>query len=192
MNQEETSMSAADDALAVMIRNLEAKTGKTLAEWVGVAKKSGATKHGEIVKHLKENGLTHGYANFVAHSALESASIHADAEDLLQTQYAGPKAALRPLYETLIQKVASFGSDVEVAPKKGYVSLRRKKQFGLIQPSTATRLDVGISLKGVAPSGRLEASGSFNQMVSHRVRLESVEDIDQELIAWLRDAYDKA
>ena len=72
------------------------------------------------------------------------------------------------------------------------MSLRRKKQFGLVQPSTADRLDVGINLKGVAPQGRLEASGSFNAMVSHRVRVAKAADIDGELIGWLRAAYDQA
>ena len=65
-----------------------------------------------------------------------------------------------------------------LAPKKAYVSLRRRKQFGCLQPSTATRFDVGINLKGVAPAGRLEASGSFNAMVSHRVRVSDVKEVD--------------
>lgn len=72
------------------------------------------------------------------------------------------------------------------------LSLRRSKQFGLIQPSTATRVDVGLNLKGTAPKGRLEASGSFNSMCTHRVRLEAAKDVDAELIGWLRKAYDNA
>ena len=88
--------------------------------------------------------------------------------------------------------VAKFGSDVEFSPKKTYVSLRRSKQFALVQPSTPERLDVGINLKGAAPGGRLEASGSFNAMVSHRVRVTAASDIDAELLGWLRAAYDAA
>ena len=107
-------------------------------------------------------------------------------------QYAGPKAALRPIYDLLVKKIEAFGADVELAPKKAYVSLRRSLQFGLIQPSTATRVDVGMNLKGVAPRGRLEPSGSFNSMCSHRVRLESVKQVDAELLGWLRQAYDHA
>jgi hypothetical protein len=88
--------------------------------------------------------------------------------------------------------IEKFGGDVEVAPKKGYVSLRRRKQFALIQPSTATRLDVGINLKNKPASKRLEASGAFNAMVSHRVRVSRLEEIDAELQAWLREAYEGA
>jgi uncharacterized protein DUF5655 len=81
---------------------------------------------------------------------------------------------------------------VELSPKKAYVSLRRSKQFGLIQPSAATRLDVGLNLKGVAAKGRLEASGSFNSMCSHRVRLSSAAEVDDELLGWLQRAYEGA
>ena len=88
--------------------------------------------------------------------------------------------------------VNKFGGDVEVSPKKTYVSYRRSKQFALIQPSTKDRVDVGINLKGTPPGKRLEASGSFNAMVSHRVRVTKKSDVDAELKAWLRKAYDAA
>jgi len=177
-----------------MIARLPEKTGKSLAEWLEVIRASGQTKHGEIVKLLKdEHGVTHGYANQIALQALRPADAPAPGGNgLVDAQYAGPKAGLRPVYDALVALVRRFGSDVEFAPKKGYVSLRRAKQFALIQPSTATRVDVGINLKGQAPTARLEASGSFNAMVSHRVRVASVADVDAELAGWLRRAYDNA
>lgn len=175
-----------------MIRNIEEKTGKPIAEWLRLVKKSGLEKHGAIVKMLKaDHKITHGYANLIAHEALRSAAVHSDAGDLVAGQYAG-KEALRPIYDRLANAIEGFGSDVELAPKKAYVSLRRTKQFGLIQPSTRTRVDVGIQLKGVPAHGRLEASGSFNAMVSHRVRVEAAHAVDEELIGWLRQAYDAA
>lgn len=182
-----------DSAVEKMIANLQEKTGKTLAQWVSLAKASGADKHGAMVKHLKaEHGLTHGYANLVAHEALQSAAAHAEDADLVAQQYAGKKAGLKPVYDQLIREIQGFGSDVELAPKKAYVSLRRSKQFALIQPSTASRVDVGLNLKGVEPSGVLEASGSFNAMCSHRVRLAGTADVTPELIGWLRQAYEAA
>ena len=168
---------------AAMIANMPEKTGKPLSEWLAVVRTSGLVKHGEIVKHLKtEHGMTHGFANLVAHKARQGDTAPAD-DDLVGAQYSGAKAALRPIYDALVAEVEAFGADVEVAPKKSYVSLRRSKQFGLVQPSTKTRVDVGIQLKGVEPDGRLEASGSFNSMVSHRVRLTEPADVDEELVA---------
>jgi len=181
------------DAMQTMVKNLEEKTGKTLAEWTAIAAGSGFAKHGEIVKFLKDkHGMGHGYANLVAHSLktpdmLKTTEVAGD--DLLSAQYAGAKAGLKPLYDKLLKAVQGFGSDAEVSPKKTYVSLRRSKQFALVQPTTATRLDVGINLKGEKPTKRLEASGSFNSMVSHRVRVEDIKQIDAELVGWLKKAY---
>lgn len=89
----------------------------------------------------------------------------------------------------MIAMVSKFGPDVEVSPKKTYVSLRRHKQFALIKPSTATRIDVGLNLKDVAAAGRLETSAGFNAMCSHRVRVTSTSEVDAELRGWLRSAY---
>jgi Domain of unknown function (DUF5655)/Domain of unknown function (DUF4287) len=178
-----------EEMAAAMIRNLKEKTGKSLPQWVKIAKSSKLTKHGQLTTFLKsDHGLTHGYANLVAHTTL-NADAPADADDLITKQYAGPKEALRPIYDALITAVKKLGTDVEIAPKKAYVSLRRNKQFALIQPSTKTRVDVGINLKGEAPTDRLEASGSFNAMVTHRVRLTDKKDVDKELIAWLKKSY---
>ena len=181
-----------DAAGQKMLANIEEKTGVTVAEWVKRIHASKKAKHGEIVAWLKaEHGLTHGYANLLAHTAKGSAASTSGAsdDDLVEAMFAGKKADLRPIYDAVMAKVKALGTDVELAPKKAYVSLRRNKQWGLVQPSTATRLDLGLVLKGVAPSGRLEARGSFNSMVTHRVRLESVKDVNAELVTWLTAAY---
>lgn len=181
-----------EEMAASMIANLEDKTGKDLASWLKITRASGLEKHGQIVKLLKsEHGMTHGYANLVAHETLRAGASGPTAEmDLIDEQYSAAKADLRPIYEALIREISEFGNDVEVAPKKTYVSLRRNKQFGLIQPSTKTRVDVGINLRDVQPTARLEPSGSFNAMVSHRVRLSGVDEVDAELLAWLKTAYE--
>lgn len=181
------------DAEASMIQNLEGKTGKALPAWLKLVAKTRLAKHGEIVAHLKtEHGVTHGYANLIAHRALRAADGGGgDDGDLVAAQFSG-KEALKPIYDALVKAVRGFGADVEIAPKKTYVSLRRSKQFALVQPSTRTRIDVGINLKGVAPKGRLEASGSFNAMVSHRVRVSALEEVDAELIGWLKRAFAEA
>ena len=176
-----------------MIDNIEKKTGKNLAEWIKIVQQSGFQKHTEQVNFLKtDHGFTHGFANLVAHKAKGSDAGSADsAEDLIAAQYKG-KEALKPFYDKLIAEIQKFGKDVEIAPKNVNVSIRRKKQFALIQPTTKTRLDVGINLKGIEPKGRLEKSGSFSGMVSHRVRIEKAADLDKELFNWLKQAYEGA
>jgi len=186
-------MGKVEDAMETMKQNLAGKTGKTLDAWVTLTKKQKLEKHGQIVSWLKsEHTLGHGYANLIAQSVLGGTTATTDGDDLLTAQYAGTKAAVKPIYDALVKVVTGLGNDVELSTKKTYVSLRRSKQFGLIQPSTAARVDVGLNLKGVAAAGRLEDSGSFNAMVSHRVRLGSVSEVDAELKALLKRAYEAA
>lgn len=181
-----------DAAAQKMIDNLPEKTGKSLDDWLRVLSGTTLEKHGEIVKFLKtEHDVTHGFANLIAHRFRDSKA-GGSSDDPVAAQYSGAKAGLRPIYDRLIKMVKAFGNDVEISPKKTCVSLRRSKQFALIQPSTKDRVDVGIKLKGQKPGKRLEASGSFNAMVSHRVRLASPKDVDAELENWLRKAYEAA
>lgn len=177
---------------AKMIANLEAKTGRSLADWTAAARASGHGKHKALVDWLKaEHGLGHGYANLVAHKTFASDAGSSADTDLMEAMFAGPKAGVRPIYDRVAEIVAGLDGS-EFAPKKGYVSFRRSKQFGLAQPSTKDRLDLGLNLKGVEPSGRLEASGSFNAMVSHRVRLTAPEQVDEEVADWIRRAWEAA
>ena len=179
-----------EEMAAAMVANLKANTGKTMKQWLAIAKASKLEKHGALVKHLKsDHEMTHGYANLVAHEHFASGANASAPDDLVGQQYSGKKASLRPIYDALIAVVTKLGKDVELAPKKAYVSLRRSKQFGLIQPSTATRVDVGLRLDDTPPKGRLEASGSFNSMVTHRVRITDMKEIDGELRGWLKQAY---
>ena len=175
--------------MAAMIANLTTKTGKALDEWLVEARASGQTKHGGLVSWLKaEHGLGHGYANLVAHKTFASDAGSSDDDALMEAMFAGPKEAMRPTYDRVAAIVSEL-EGVQFAPKKGYVSFRRSKQFGLAQPSTKDRLDLGLSLKGVEPSGRLEAAGSWNTMVTHRVRVASAEEVDAEVEGWIRQAW---
>ncbi len=180
-----------EEGLASLLQNLEAKTGRSINQWISIARESGVGKHKALVEHLKTaHGITHGYANQIALRALAPEDAPAAGSDeLVDAQYTGAKTVMRPLYDRLAGVIRDLGPDVEVSPKKTCVSFRRGKQFALIQP-TAQRLDVGIILKGVAPAGRLEQNPST--MCTHRVKVSSDADIDPELIRWLREAYSAA
>ncbi|MCW8879277.1 MAG: DUF4287 domain-containing protein [Kangiellaceae bacterium] len=170
--------------------NMKQKTGKEIGEWLNLVGQSKLDKHGKIVSFLKsEHSVTHGFANLIAHDFLNQGK--AQEVDLVTAQYKGDKEVLKPIYNEIIARLKDL-SDLEISPKKTYVSLRHNKQFALIQPSTKTRVDVGINLKGKEATERLENSGSFNAMVSHRVRVTDITQVDEELIGWLKAAYDKS
>ncbi|MBC7771822.1 MAG: DUF4287 domain-containing protein, partial [Pyrinomonadaceae bacterium] len=95
-----------EQALESMIANMKEKTGKALEQWVKIATASKLARHGEIVKHLKEeHALGHGYANLIAQRTLQGGEGAPAGDDLLAAQYAGAKAGLRPIYDAIIAGV---------------------------------------------------------------------------------------
>ena len=188
---ERTTMPTAEEGIEAQVRNIEARYGKTMPEWFAVIAASGLSKHTEVVAMLKaEHGLAHGAAHRVSllsRQAAAPAPVSADAA--VDALYTGKKASLRPLHDRLMTVIEAFGPDVTTVPKKGYLSIRRKKQFAMIQPSAAGRVDVGLILRDIPPAGRLEAAGSFNALFTHRVRVASADDIDTALTDWLHTAY---
>jgi predicted transport protein len=165
-------------------------TGKDLAHWIKVVRASGIDKHKAIIDFLKaEHGFTYGYANFVAHKARESDAASLPDDDLLVAQYQG-KENLKPIFELLAKQLMALGDDVTQPPKKAAVSFIRKYQFALVKPATKTRIDLGLKLKGKPTTGRLEDSGPFGTMCTHRVQLFETSDVDDEVLAWLQEAYD--
>lgn len=175
-----------------MEKGLYEKTGHTLEHWIKVVKATKLDKPKAIMDYLKsEHGFTHGFANFVALKSREADAGSIDDHTLLDNQYKD-KELLKLIYERLLAEIQKFGSDITITPKKASVSLIRKRQFALIKPTTKIRIDLGLKIKDKPNEGRLEASGPFGTMCTHRVKLEQLEDLDAEVIGWLREAYEQS
>jgi hypothetical protein len=184
-----------DKAVATQLANIEKRTGKTLAQLAKVVKGSGLAKHGELVAMLKaDHGMGHGDANTLVHHVLKSDGASAAAasgtspDQVIDEIYTGPKAALRPIHDALMAAITKFGP-FEIAPKKGYISLRGKKQFAMIGPATNSRVEVGLNMKDVKGTARLEAQKPGG-MCQYKVKVTTAAEVDKELIGWIRQAYD--
>tara|TARA_R110000737_G_scaffold352891_1_gene400889 strand:- start:17726 stop:18268 length:543 start_codon:yes stop_codon:yes gene_type:complete len=176
-----------DKAIQTMIDNMPEKTGKSLNEWKKILKEKNLAKHGEAMKFLKEeNNVTHGFANMIIQLSKDDKN---SPDDLVSTQYKG-KEDLKPIYDELLNHINKFGSDITITPKKDSVSFIRKRQFALVKPATKTRIDLGLKLPGKDVNGRLENSGPFGTMCTHRIQLNSINEIDKEVIAYVKEAYD--
>jgi hypothetical protein len=184
-------------AKLTQISNIQKKTGKTLEELTTFIQSSGLTKHGEIRSMLMEKlGLTYGDANsLVLFVQKTDAQLAAKEKGLSTSQvldeiYSGPKANLRPIHEMLMSAINHFG-EFEIAPKKGYVSLRRKRQFAMLGPGSNTRVDLGINIKDLENDERLilQPDGS---MCNYKVRISEVSQVDETILGWVRRAYEEA
>lgn len=198
-------MTDLDKALATQLANIQQRTGKSLDELARLIQESGLTKHGELVSMLKSTlGMGHGDANTLVHVVKKGAATSAapaggsasggvgadaagDAAGVLDALYVGPKAALRPIHDAVLAMLNELGT-FEAAPKKTYVSYRRKKQFCMVGPATNTRVEVGLNMKGVSATDRLEALPA-GQMCQYKVRLTDVAQVDAELRGWLEQAF---
>ena len=190
-------MSVVDKALETQLKNIQAKTGKTLDQLGEILRASGFTKHGELRDFAKrELGLGHGDANTLVHIAFKSdgasaaAAAGASADDVIAEIYSGPKVALRPIHDAFMAGIGKFG-EFEIAPKKGYISLRREKQFAMVGPGSKTRVDIGINMKGVKGTDRLVELPAGG-MCQYKVGVTDAKQIDKELIGWVKRAYDAA
>jgi hypothetical protein len=187
-------MSTVDQAVETQLKNLQARCGRTLAQLFDALRASGMSRHTEMIALLKRDfALGHGDANLVAHqfrAAAGAAPAPAASDDAAVDAIYAARPALRPVHDALMKAIGAFG-EFEVAPKKGYVSLRRKKQFAMIGPATKTQVEVGLNMKGVEAGARLVALPAGG-MCQYKVRLESAAEVDGELVGWLRRAYDAA
>ncbi|GAB4511262.1 MAG: hypothetical protein Tsb004_15420 [Allomuricauda sp.] len=180
-------MSRNSDMQDKMLQSIEEKTGLAPKMIIADIQSQKLGKHTEIINYVKTNyELSHGFANLLAHLSKDKGRGSSE-EDLIEQQYKG-KEQLLPMY----REMASYFNQLELAalaPKKTYVSVRTKKQFAIIQPSTLTRIDLGLNFPkyAIVP---LEPSGSFNSMVSHRIRIENAEDFNDLVKEYIKTAYE--
>ncbi len=189
-------MADLDKAVETMLKNIEAKTGKTVSDFAKVITKSGLTKHGELRSMLMETfDLGHGQANMVVHLVLKSdgqsaaAAKGLSAGDVVEEIYAG-QPELRGVHDKILLLLEKLG-DYEAAPKKGYISYRRKKQFLMVGPKTKTAIEVGLSAKSLPANPRLKEMPPAS-MCRYTTRVSSPAEVDATLRGWIKTSYDEA
>jgi hypothetical protein len=175
------------------LARLQAKTGKSMEEWVRLVQRAGPETEKERRAWLKsEHGFGMNYAMLIAGRSMgkNSAEDYDDPEALVEAMFAG-KDVLRPLYDRLLRLGKSLGKDVKACPCKTIVPLYRKHVFAQLKPSTKTRLDLGFALKDTPLSGRLIDTGGFakKDRITHRIAISTAADIDEEVKRWLQTAY---
>lgn len=180
-----------DKAVSTQLANIEKRTGKSIGTLSALVLSSDLKKHGELVAMLKRDlGMGHGDANTLVHLALRSVESAPPSADALDAIYCGQKAALRPIHELLIKRIQAFGT-FEIAPKKGYVSLRRKKQFATIGPATKTEVEIGLNAKDERV-GKVFAKLAPGGMCQFKTRVSSADAVNDALIAAINIAYEEA
>ena len=175
---------------------IKEKTGLDPADFLRLADEKGLlaaeVKVQQVVDWLADDyELGRGHAMAIVNTFKRAAATDAAPVDRRAQQFLGAKAHWRPIYDQLLETLGAHGP-VGTAATDSYISLLKGKAKFAIVAVTADRMDVGIKLRGADTDNRFEASGTWNSMVTHRVRISSAEQVDGELLDWLRRAYDAA
>ena len=178
------------EMIAAVTRNLEKNTGKDEAAWRALLKKQGP-KGDEKAQYawLREQGLGHVAAKILSGGLAP----YAAPDKLVDAQYAGDKAALRPIYDAVLAAARKLGKDVAARPCKTYVPLHRNKTFAVVKAERG-RVDLGLCLgAAVQPAGRLERARHLgSDRVTHKITLAAPREVDAEVRRWLAAAYAEA
>jgi hypothetical protein len=173
-----------------VLANCEANTGRTLAAWSALAKRAHVKDTREARAWAKAQGLSVVYQTTVVEALFPPES---GDDAMIEAQYSGPKAALRPIYDRVVRAARGLGDDVEVMPRKSQVTLSRGTSFAVVRPATKSRVDIALKLHGERPTKRLVLNPkALKSDPSHVVAVTSVEEVDDELTAWLKKAYRRA
>lgn len=184
------------------VANLKNKSGRSLDEWLAFIEKEGPRTEEERRDWLKkEQGLGTNTAWWLAERSVGKGGEDDDPETYLATaeryvedMFAGPKSALRPIYDRLLTLGLGVAKDTMACPCKTIVPIYRRHVIAQIKPSTRTRIDFGLSLgkhEGDLPERLIDTGGKAKgDRITHRIPITSIEEIDDEVRHWLKVAYD--
>ena len=194
---QEVHMSTLDKARETQLKNIQTKTGKSLGELTRIIEESGLVKHNQIRDYLKEKfNLGFGDASMLVHYALKTdgqsaaEASGASIEEILDEIYTGKTEIQRQVHTRVMLEVEKLGT-FEIAPKKAYLSLRRKRQFAMLGPGSKGRVEVGLNMKGLPGTDRL-LEQKPGGMCQYKVFLENADQVDAEFLGWLRQAFENA
>jgi hypothetical protein len=176
-------------------RNLPDRTGKSLEQWANLVKAKGPKATKERVDWLRKKHGLGGPTATVIVAAAEGRDLTATYEDsdaLVDAMYSGTKAALRPIHEAALKAAQALGKDVTASARKTYMTLSRKRQFAVIQPSTKTRVDIGFALSKVKATSRLKKTTTVGGgRITHSIACSKPSDVNAEVKKWLKAAYEQ-
>jgi len=168
------------------------RTGEGLDVWNARVRETGLADEKSLRDWLTGQGVT-GYPAMLL--VMERFGypdyLQASADELMDGQYAD-RPDLRPILDTILGLLPRVGQ-VEIQARKTYVALiSPKRTFGAVQPTTKKRVDLGLRLpKDTKAEGRLTPAPNFGQSsVTHKIGLESADDVDDFVEGLLKKAYE--
>jgi predicted transport protein len=185
-------MATPEEMMSAVSDSMKERTGRDLGEWVAVVPRSGVDPLDQkaVRGYLRdEHGLRQNTQWAVAFAAAEAAGWRRPTvEEYLEQQYAGPKAALRPIYDRVAAAALDLGDDVSAEGRGGYIPFVRNRQFAAVAVPSRSRVELGLRYVEPPSSARLTPAAAPGQS-THKVSLSSPDDVDEEILSLLATAY---
>jgi hypothetical protein len=183
------------EMMETIIRNLPRRTGRTVDQWGKEVKAKGPKPTRDRIQWLRtEHGLGGPTASVIvaASEGRDLAATYEDGDKLVEAIYSGAKSVLKPTHEAALKAARALGKDVTISARKTYVTLSRKRQFAVIQPTTKTRVDIGFVLGTVKVTGRLKKTNTVGGgRMTHSIACSKPSDVNAEVKKWLKAAYEQ-
>jgi len=186
-------MTSPADMMTSVTDSMKERTGKTPEEWIAAVQSTNIDPLDQkaVRNWLKEQGILQNSQWAIADAAARAAGWERPSvEGYIDSQYQGEKALLRPIFDTLREIIEGLGEDVLVEGLGGYTPFVRKRQSAAIQASTTTRVDLGLRFRQ-APDSALLSTRSLPGQSTCKLGLTSPEQITNEVIEWIRLAYEQ-
>jgi hypothetical protein len=171
--------------------NAKEKTGRTMDQWLAMAKASGMKKQMEILNWLKkDHGLNHMQAGFVASIYLNGGkAVYQNEDNLLDIQF-NKAEPMRPLYDLISEKILSAYPDTQVIAKKTYISFTAKREFAAVNIKPG-EIRLGFDLGDKPFTEVLQKSKLAGPMprISHMIILKDPKDFDKDAVSLLKESY---
>jgi len=183
-----------DAMMNAVSESLAARTGRPLADWVALVQASGIDPldQNAVRRWLRtEHGVPQNSQWAIADAAARASGwVRPDVAGYIDSQYTGPKAALRPIYDRLAAAIEDFGDDVSVEGRGSYTPFVRGRQFAAVAAATRDRVDLGLRFTHPPAADRLQPASGPGQ-ATHKIALRSVGDVDDQVLHLLRLAYEQ-
>jgi hypothetical protein len=176
---------------ASMRASLERDTGKTLDQWVAIARTCPETGHRARLKWMKDNhGLLQNRASQVLSEAFGSAMSWQEPGKLSEALWTDP--ASTAIFAAVDRAALAPGEVIQTA-RKSYAAWSRKVQFAAARPIRGGKLMLGLALPADA-SARLETpkNESWSERLKSRTPLTAPAEVDAEIEALLKAAWERS
>ena len=178
---------------ATGLANLEKRTGKSLDEWIAIARTCPETKHRARLKWFKDtHGLMQNSASMVLTRAFadEPGKGWSEPDALRAALWTDP--ASTAILEA-VERVVKALPETANGQRKGYTAWSHKVQFAAVRPVRGGVARLGLALDPEASPRLVPARNEgWSERLKASVGLASPAEVDAEIEALVRQAWERS